>query len=151
MTKPEYIKQAALFVGLSEEQLKKIGERGERRNFAQGDIVFEEGSAGHEFYIVLEGRIEITVKMSRESEQAPVHVVEPGAVFGEFALVSDHERSATAVACQDSVCFVLKRSVFRQLADEDPNLGYIVLRDLGEILVDRIIKTTQDLRASLMF
>ena len=151
MTKPEYIKQATIFAGLDDVQMGKIGEKGERRKFAQGDVVFEEGSSGHELYIVLEGRIEITVKMARESEQAPVHVVEPGAIFGEFSLVSDHERSATAVACQDSLCFVLKRSVFRQIADEDPKLGYIVLRDLGEILVERIIKTTQELRASLMF
>ena len=102
-------------------------------------------------YVLLEGRIQISVKMSRDTEQAPVHTVVPGSVFGEFALVSDSLRSATAVATQDSSCFVFTREAFEQLSERDPHLGYRMTRNLAEILVGRIVKTTRDLRASLMF
>ena len=151
MMKPEQIKQAKVFRNLDNAQLVKLCERGERRKVAQGEVVFEECSKGCEIYVVLEGRVQCTVKMSRESEQAPVHTAVPGEIVGEFALVADHERSATIRAMQDSVLFVLTRSAFRELAEEDPRLGYVVLRDMGEILVERIIKTTKELRASLMF
>jgi CRP-like cAMP-binding protein len=151
MTNPEELKQALVFRNLDQAQLEVLAERGERRVLAQGELVFEEGSAGDEVFVVLEGRVQCTVKMSRDSEQAPVHTVVPGEIVGEFALVADHRRSATVRATQDSVLFVLRRSAFRKLAEEDPRLGYVVLRDMGEILVERIIKTTQELRASLMF
>ncbi len=151
MTKPELIRKATIFQGLSDEQIARVQNHGEYRSAAEGDTIFAEGSAGQSLFVLLEGRVQISVKMSRDSEQAPVHTVIPGDVFGEFALVADHERSALARATQESRYFALKREAFRELAEEDPRLGYVVLRDMGEILVERIIKTTHELRESLMF
>ena len=75
----------------------------------------------------------------------------PGRVFGEFALLAGAERSATARASKDATCFVLSRGDFRALAEADPELGYRVLDELSQILVGRIVKTTQELRSSLLF
>lgn len=143
--------KSTLFANLSSEQIRKIAERGERREVPEGELVFAEGSRGTEVFVLIEGRVKITVTMNRESEQAPVHTVLPGHVFGEFALVTDLERSANARAVKDSVCFAFSREVFHELAEEESALGYLVLKNLGEILVGRIVKTTRELRASLMF
>ncbi len=151
MRKPKMIKQAAIFQDLTDEQLARIDERGEHRTATEGDTIFAEGSSGHSLFVLLEGRVQISVKMSRDSEQAPVHTVVPGEVFGEFAFVTNQERSATARASQDSAYFAFKRETFHELADEDPKLGYVVLREVGQILVERLVKTTRELRESLMF
>lgn len=147
----EILKQAEIFTGLGEDQLQKIARAGEKKKVADGELVFREGERGHEVYIVLDGRIQITVEMSLPTEQAPVHTVTEGKVFGEFALVSDHERSASARAIKDTEVFAFSRESFLKLADEDPHLGYKVLHELGQILVGRLIKTTKELRSSLMF
>jgi CRP-like cAMP-binding protein len=141
----------SLFAGLTEAQLEEIAGAGEHHTFAEGHQIFHEGDEGNEMYVLLEGRVQITVEMSHASEQAPVHTVTPGSVFGEFAIVTGSERSATAVATKDATCFVLPRNTFEQLAEQDPHLGYRVTRNLAEILCGRIIKTTRELRASLMF
>jgi len=145
------LKQVPLFEGLSDEQLEAIAARGEQRSLAEGDLVFEEGSEGHEMFVLLDGRVQITIEMSRASEQAPVHTVVEGHVFGEFALLTGIERSATARALKDSTCFVLSREGFEALAAQDPHFGYQVLKRLTEVLVGRMVKTTRELRASLMF
>ena len=145
------LREAPLFVGLSEGQLQRIASQGAIRGFNDGEKIFEEGAPGEEIFILLNGRVQITVEMSRKTEQAPVHTVLPGKVFGEFALVSPVGRSATAQALRDGSCFVFSRAVFHKLAEKDPQLGYVVMRNLGEILVGRIVKTTRELRASLMF
>ncbi|MFH2009946.1 MAG: cyclic nucleotide-binding domain-containing protein [bacterium] len=151
MSEFKLLENTTLFAGLDKAQLERLQGIGQRHTYRDGDVIFEEGDSGHDVYVLLEGRIQITVKMSRDTEQAPVHTIVPGSVFGEFALVSDSERSATAQATKDSTCFVFTRESFEQLSEQDPHLGYRVTRNLAEILVGRIVKTTRDLRASLMF
>ncbi len=147
----DILRKASVFTKLTDEQLKKIAEGGQERKVEDGDLVFKEGDSGHEVYVVVEGRVQITMEMDRPTEQAPVHTVAPGDLFGEFALVSDHERSASARAVKDTVLFTFSREAFERLCEEDPKLGYCVLYDLSQILVGRLIKTTRELRASLMF
>ena len=147
----EYLRKTRLFKDLTDEQLRKISSRGEERRIPEDEHVFREGEVGHELFVVMDGRIQISVEMSLPTEQAPVHTVTSGSVFGEFALVSDHERSASALALRETMVFALSREAFRDLAEEDPRLDYLVLHELGQILVGRLIKTTKELRASLMF
>ena len=145
------LKEVPLFKDLSDEQLAAIVASGSKRELAEGELVFAERTDGDEMFILLEGRVQITIEMSRESEQAPVHTVTEGKVFGEFALLAGMKRSATARTIKDCRFFVLNRTDFQALAEEDPKLGYTVLRQLTEVLVGRIVKTTQELRSSLMF
>jgi CRP-like cAMP-binding protein len=147
----DILRQASIFAKLTDDQLGKIAAGGEERRIEDGDLVFREGDSGHEAYVVVEGRVQITMEMDRSTEQTPVHTVAPGDLFGEFALVSDHERSASARAIKDTVLFTFSRGAFEKLCEEDPKLGYSVLYELSQILVGRLIKTTRELRASLMF
>ena len=147
----DILKKAKLLAGLSDKQLEALEACGDTRSHTQDEVVFEEGAPGNEIFVLLTGRVQITVEMSRKTEQAPVHTVVPGSVFGEFALATDAERSATAVALKDCEFFVFSRDEFQTLADKDPALGYCVMQNLSEILVGRITKTTRELRASLMF
>ena len=151
MSDIDILKNASLFQGLDDNQIKKIAERGERRKVADGDVVFEEGEEGHEVFVVLGGRVQITVQMGHKAEQAPVHTIVEGKVFGEFSLCSDEKRTATARAMKDTVLFVFNRDEFVKWAEEDPRFGYMVMKNLSQILVGRIKKTTGELRSSLMF
>lgn len=151
MSKPDLIKKTQIFSKLDDEQLKAIGAHGEERKIKEGELVFEEGKPGEAVYLLVDGRVQITIEMSHATEQAPVHTVVPGRVFGEFALVGNHDRSATARATKDCTIFRLSREAFLELAEEDPRLGYAVLWELSQVLVGRLIKTTRELRASLMF
>ena len=147
----DILRQAKLLAGLTDKQLKALESRGEPRELERDEVVFEEGTPGDEVFVLLTGRVQITVEMSRKTEQAPVHTVVPGSVFGEFALATNDTRSATAMALKDSSFFVFSRDAFQSLAKSDPALGYRVMQNLCEILVGRITKTTRELRASLMF
>ncbi len=151
MANIEILKKASLLAGLTDAQLKSLESAGETRKLDQDEVVFDEGVSGDEIFVLLAGRVQITMEMSRKTEQAPVHTVLPGSVFGEFALAESAKRSATAVGLKDSSVFVFTRGSFQQLAAKDPALGYRVMQNLSEILVGRIIKTTRELRASLMF
>ena len=61
-------------------------------SFRTGDVIFEEGAAGSEMYVVLSG----SVMMRSRGEL--LESVEAGGIFGEMALVDQDPRSATAIA-----------------------------------------------------
>lgn len=145
------LREIPLFADLTDDQLGAVAARGEERAVANGETVFEQHSDDDELFVLLEGRVQISIEMNRPTEQAPVHTVTEGKVFGEFALLAGMKRSATARTVKDSRFFVLNRASFEALAEQDPLLGYRMLRQLTGVLVGRIVKTTQELRSSLLF
>lgn len=64
--------------------------------FEDGEIIFTEGDAAADMYLVTDGSVEIVRERGGSIEV--LEVVEPGGFFGEMALFSPGARAATAIA-----------------------------------------------------
>jgi CRP-like cAMP-binding protein len=137
-----------LFVGFSKADLKKIEAAGELRRYKPGKTIFVEGDDGTHIFCIVSGRVEISIGLGRMDE-APVHVGTPGSVFGEFILFDGNRRTATARAVKPVKLLAIKNTELQKVLEENPAMGYRLMRNLCTILVGRICKTTDDLRASL--
>jgi CRP/FNR family transcriptional regulator, cyclic AMP receptor protein len=98
------------------------------RRFEAGDVIFREGDAGDEMYVVQEGRVSILVGAR------PVATIEPEGICGEMALIEPAARSATAVALTDCKLVAVDRKRFRYLVQDSP---YFALH-LMKIMADRL-------------
>ena len=58
----ERLRQVPIFQGLSEKQLRQISSLMTRIDRAPGTVLIEEGRVGNEFFIVLEGKVEVTLE-----------------------------------------------------------------------------------------
>jgi len=104
----------------------------QRRRFAAGTVVFDEGTRGEEAYLVESG--EIDIQKRRVDGWHPIGRIAAGGLFGEMALIDDAPRMARAVAVSDAQCLVIARRRLREKLDAaDP-----VLRGLLRILVQNI-------------
>jgi hypothetical protein len=74
--------------------------------FARGEVIIREGDEGDRFYLVSEGRVDISAK------GAPVNTVGPGDPLGEIALLKDIPRTATCTALTAVKLFSLTREDF---------------------------------------
>jgi MFS family permease len=72
---------------------------------AQGETLFSRGDAGHRFYILRDGSLEIDLPEGTKVEHAPSFV-------GEIALLRDIPRTATVRASTDATLWALERSDF---------------------------------------
>jgi len=151
MAKAHPLSKIRLFAGLSSEQLDAIERAGERRKYSAGETLFAEGEEGAHVYCLLSGRVELSVAMSDQTEQVPVHVATPGSVFGEFVLFEQRPRSATARAVRGVHVLAVAAEDMHASFVVDPQAGYVVMHNLCNILVERMRKTTSELRASLMW
>lgn len=92
----------------------------------RGTTLFREGSAGALAYVVLEGRVAVTI------QGRLVQKVGPGGIFGEMALIDQATRAATAVAETDCALVALNRNVFLALVKSNPDFGAALLGAVAE-------------------
>jgi len=90
--------------------------------------IFQEGEGRVFMYVVLRGRVAISI------HSTVVEKVGPGGVFGEMALVDQSPRAATAVAETACVLLAINRNDFLTLVKTKPAFAVSLLRALAERL-----------------
>jgi CRP-like cAMP-binding protein len=103
------IEKAPFISSADSDLVSELAQIMERKKFAQGETLIQEGQQGTTFYIVEEGLVGII----KEGEQ--VAQLGPGACIGEGSLLSSNPCSATVTTLTDTSCFILRRSTFRNI------------------------------------
>jgi CRP-like cAMP-binding protein len=102
--------------------------------YAAGKMIMQEGTAGALMYVVLEGRVAISIKGGIVGRAGP------GGVFGEMALVDQSVRAATATAETDCALLAINRAAFLQLVKTSPAFGASLLAGLAERAKDMAVR-----------
>ena len=126
----EHLAAVPLFEGLSKKQLRRISSLMTRLDEPAGKVLTREGQQGYEFFIVLEGEVEV-----RQGDQL-VATRGPGEYVGEIALLDKRPRTATVVATTPVLVEVLSRREFMGLLAEVPELSEQILATMAQRLAD---------------
>src|SRR5262245_20575715 len=89
--------QTALFGTLSEADRVIIAGRMRRSRFEADQMIFSRGDPGREVYLVVDGRIRLSV-LSNDGRELSFDNAGPGHIFGEIAALDGGERTASATA-----------------------------------------------------
>lgn len=100
----------------------------ETRSYKAGHVIFTEGEAGHEFFVVKAGSVAI-----RHGNKT-LQVLGEGEIFGEMALIDSEPRSATVVAETDCIIVPVSEKQFLFMSSEAPYFGLNVMRVLAKRL-----------------
>ena len=117
-----------MFKGLPRQFRESIADEMEERRLVAGSVVFREGDAGTEVFLIHSGEF-IVARGGRE-----VARLKAGQAFGEMAAISDAPRSATITAASDAVVSVLRAKDFRALLAAQPAMGLELARTFAERL-----------------
>jgi EAL domain-containing protein (putative c-di-GMP-specific phosphodiesterase class I)/CRP-like cAMP-binding protein len=103
-----------------------------RKKFAKGDIIFNEGDIRDNAYILEIGKVDIIRRMGHENE-AKMATLRAGDLFGEMALMEPGLRSASAIAAEDTITYIISSNVLEdRLKGLDP-----VVTSLFSMLIER--------------
>ncbi|MEK2646125.1 Crp/Fnr family transcriptional regulator [Bdellovibrio sp. BCCA] len=113
----------------------------QKETYKPGDYVFFEGDIENHFYIVESGVVNIFTK-DNMGKRIPITDIVDGESFGEFALISNSPRSASAQAVTDVVLVKVSEDGFKQLMSDLPTWAECMLKSF----VDRLQNMTEKIR-----
>ncbi|BCS35107.1 hypothetical protein TBR22_A43330 [Luteitalea sp. TBR-22] len=87
------------------------------RHHVSGDVVIAEGDPADEFFVIIEGQVEVT-RLDREARPVLLASLGPGDYFGEMGLLRGAPRNATVRASTPLEVLVTGRSGFDRLLAE---------------------------------
>jgi CRP-like cAMP-binding protein len=129
-TKVEALRRAPLFEGLSRKELVQLARVSEDLEVPPGKVLCKEGEVGQEFFVIVDGKVEVTRQGKRVATRGR------GEFVGEIALLEETPRMASVTAKTPLRLFVLTRKDFRHLVGENPSVERKVLRALARRVVE---------------
>lgn len=123
-----------LFSKLDPELLVELLLAFEIRDYAEGEVLIQQGDEGREAFVVARGALRVLRDAGQESETT-LAALGPGAIFGEMALVSDTPRAATVEAAEAAIVLCAERDTLEKLAQREPAIG----QELGAFCRGRMV------------
>jgi CRP/FNR family cyclic AMP-dependent transcriptional regulator len=124
----DVLRKVPLFSELDDRELQEIAAQMRERGFSAGDTVTQEGAGGAGFFIVDSGEAEVSVS---GDQRRPIG---PGDYFGEIALLTGSDRTATITATSDMVCYGMTPWDFRPLVEGNAGIAWKLLTAMADKL-----------------
>jgi CRP-like cAMP-binding protein len=132
MDAAQTLAKAALFRGMSEEYLQRLGRAGRERTYAPGEVILREGDPGIAFFVINTGHCEVL--RGTGPDQQVINQLNPGDSFGEMALLNDLPRMATVRAIDNVSCLALLRLDLLDALRDQPEIAIHMLKTLSQLL-----------------
>ncbi len=100
----------SFFQGLSETEISEIKSHSKIKKYNKDELIFAEGDEVDYFYIIESGRVSIYVDKCGRDE--PICILGENEYFGEMGIFNHDRRTASAMACENTVLFGIEKEQF---------------------------------------
>ena len=114
-----------LFGGVSQDDLRAIGERALEVDFPADHVVSRQGEIGTGLFVIITGGVRVV----RDGEE--LARIGPRDFFGEMSVIDGLPRVAQVVTTEPTRCLALASWDFERLVIEHPTIGLAILRGLS--------------------
>jgi len=120
-----------LFQTLSDAELRTVASRLRPLHYAAGERIIEEGSAGDSLFLVDRGEVRVLRRLGGTPRE--IARLGAGECFGEMAMLTGQQRTATVVATTDVDVFMIDKSGFQDILAGNPDVAV----DISALLAQR--------------
>lgn len=137
MVAVEDFKGYALFAELSPGTIERLASVTRLRTFEKGHRIFRAQQLAVELFVIRSGRVEVYAT-TPEGGRPVIEVLETGAFFGSSVLVEPYRYRFATLALEDTEVLALDGQALRNLAADDHEVAYHLLRRVTTALCHRI-------------
>jgi CRP-like cAMP-binding protein len=146
MVYAKVLKELALFEGLNDTELAKIAGICHERTFDDGAMCFVQGREAVELHLCRNGKVDIQVRVYEPlGITVIVHTAKVGEIFGWSALVKPCIYTASAKCVGKVEEIYIRSQDLVHLFEENPRIGYTVMRNLSTSISSRLTETREKL------
>ncbi|HEX7953065.1 MAG TPA: cyclic nucleotide-binding domain-containing protein [Burkholderiales bacterium] len=124
----ELVRHSKIGTELTEEQSQVLARLVEIDEYADGDVVVEEGASDDKLRVVLAGALAVAKR--DDDDWVRLNVLTAGDLAGELAFLDSRPRYAALVALGPTKVFSLERARLESLLDSHPLIVYRVMRGI---------------------
>jgi CRP-like cAMP-binding protein len=129
----DFLATIPLFNGLQRDELQRFADLTRERSYPKGSVILFQDDPGDSLFVLRSGRVKV-VLIGEDGREVILGVLEPGAHFGELALIDDQPRSAHVIAMEDANLLILRREDFRRRVEANPSVAWALLTELSRRL-----------------
>lgn len=115
----QFLKSIAPFSKLSLPRLHQLIQSIKHIRHRKGDIIFHQGDSADYCYLIMEGKVEISIIDNITNEKKVFATLSQGAIFGELAILTDAGRNADAHVLEDVYLLAIHRNDLLKIVEED--------------------------------
>jgi CRP-like cAMP-binding protein len=132
-----YIKIADFFMGMGKDFTVEVLDIAEKLSQKEGDVLFGEGGPARHFYILLKGRVKLSL-----GETGPVVYMarQPGEIIGWSGLIGRDIYSASAQCMEETSLLKFKRDRFLEILKKYPRNEALIYKRLAHMLGNRLLE-----------
>jgi len=145
MNVDEFLSHVPLFGSLPPDEIQDLSAALSHQTIPAQTLLFLEGQAGHDLYVLLEGCVEIIKALGTDGERL-LGVRGPGSFIGEMSLFNPGGRHTASVRARTPLRLIaLPRNELESLLSRQPGLAYEMIRTMSQRLEESENLTIRDL------
>ena len=164
MLDKELLKVFPIFSEFPQEHLSEMAQWGKVLEFDLNQTIFQDGENAFDLYGVVDGKVELSLMVRNEllktdiqyEESIQTHIetvekdiivdsIEPGEIFGWSALIKPRRFTTTAKCSKSAKIVSLPADQLKAIFDKNPQIGYVFMEQLAEIVSQRLRNRTEKL------
>jgi CRP-like cAMP-binding protein len=134
------LREHPFFESMQEEHIKHLAGCASNARFNAGDVLFRQQQEAERFYIVREGRVAVSVE-AQDRGPVTIQTLEAGEVLGWSWLFPPYLWNFDAQALETTRVIAMDARCLRGKCEEDPALGYDLMKRFSAILIERLQAT----------
>ena len=133
----QYLGAHAFFEGIAKQYLAILGERTVHANFSGGEFLFHAGTPANQFYLVQHGKV--ALQLSAPGMRTSImQTIGDNEVIGWSWFFPPYQWHFDAKALVPTRTLALDGEWLRQMCEEDHELGYLIMKRVANVLVERL-------------
>jgi CRP-like cAMP-binding protein len=133
-----FVHQTELFKGMNQVFLDKLNGIIATENYNRGDFLFKVGEPSNHFFILLQGRVRITIGEGGHTVNIASN---PGEAFGWSCLVGFDSYTASAECLMPCSLAKVDKERLLSLLEKDPASGMLFFKRLASTIGQRLVNT----------
>jgi CRP-like cAMP-binding protein len=129
-TKIWYLQNFNLIKGMDESSMDMMDQKSKMKKSSKREIIYFPEERSDNIYMLKEGKVKIS-RVSEDGKKMTLHLIGPGEIFGESAILGQDKRENIAEVVEDAVICSINRTMFQEMLTNNPKLNLSINKFIG--------------------
>jgi len=129
-TKIWYLQNFNLIKGMDESSMEMMDQKSKMKKSSKREVIYFPEERSDNIYLLKEGKVKIS-RVSEDGKKMTLHLIGPGEIFGESAILGQDKHENIAEVVEDAVICSINRTMFQEMLTNNPKLNLSINKFIG--------------------